>query len=439
MSPSAQFLNPSEAAERLGVSPKALRIYEQRGLLAPIRTVAGWRVYGPVELARAAEIAALRVLGLSLGEVGRVLGGDARGLETALAAHQASLEDRARQLADTLAKVRGLRADLANGRAPAATELAHLLRPTAEVVVAFDLPWPWGGERFELRDIRLLNYIIGPLGSGKTRLAQRLAESLPDAAFLGLERLADGGVSARMRLAADAALQVRVDATLAWLVEEGASMSEALVALLTGLVAAGPAILVVDKLEQGLDKATQEAVIAHLRHRGHLSGLAGGASSDRRRHRLATTSRVRSHFALAQACAGVIAACSLGYRGSGPTDGILAPPTSHRAHPEAKKTSRRIKIMTALRAIARIALVAAALALQTGASQAASDIFLKLQQSAPRSGDIFADINASAPRSTDDFFGDLAKSAPRSDVFGDLAKTAPRGDGLFADIGRTAP
>ena len=95
--------------------------------------------------------------------------------------------------------------------------------------------------------------------------------------------------------------------------------------------------------------------------------------------------------------------------------------------------------MTALRAIARIALVAAALALQAGASQAASDIFLKLQQSAPRSGDVFADINASAPRSTDDFFGDLAKSAPRSDVFGDLAKTAPRGDGLFADIGRTAP
>jgi hypothetical protein len=36
----------------------------------------------------------------------------------------------------------------------------RLLGPTAEFSVAFDLPWPWGGERFELRDVRPLNYII---------------------------------------------------------------------------------------------------------------------------------------------------------------------------------------------------------------------------------------------------------------------------------------
>ena len=59
MSSSSQFLNPSEAAKRLGVSAKALRLYEQRGLIAPVRTMAGWRIYGPAEMARAAEIAAL--------------------------------------------------------------------------------------------------------------------------------------------------------------------------------------------------------------------------------------------------------------------------------------------------------------------------------------------------------------------------------------------
>jgi DNA-binding transcriptional MerR regulator len=32
-------LNSSEAAKRLGVSAKALRIYEQRGLIAPLRGV----------------------------------------------------------------------------------------------------------------------------------------------------------------------------------------------------------------------------------------------------------------------------------------------------------------------------------------------------------------------------------------------------------------
>jgi DNA-binding transcriptional MerR regulator len=261
-------LNPSEAAKRLGVSGKALRLYEQRGLIAPVRTAAGWRAYGPDQMARAAEIAALRALGLSLGQVARVLAGDAQGLGPALAAHQATLEGRVRQLADVMEKVRRLRADLAKGQAPASGELARMLDPASQVSVAFDLPWPWGGERFELRDIRPLNYIIGPLGSGKTRLAKRLAEALPDAAFLGLDRLVDRGAQARAELDADPALKLRVDQTLACLVEDDAIVSEALVALLAGLEAEGPAILVIDMLEQGLDKATQEALIAHLRRRG---------------------------------------------------------------------------------------------------------------------------------------------------------------------------
>ena len=266
MTSSAPFLNPSEAASRLGVSVKALRLYEQRGLVAPLRTAVGWRAYGPDQMARAAEIVALRTLGLSLAAVARVLGGDPQGLEPALAAHQAALEERIRGLAATLAKVRGMRADLAQGNAPAAGDLTHLLGTAAGLGVAFDLPRPWGGERFELRDIRALNYIIGPLGSGKTRLAQRLAEALPGAAFLGLDRLVDGA-AAHARLGTDPALKSRVDAILARLIEDGAQASDALVALLAGLESGGPAVLVVDMVEQGLDQATQEALIAHLRRR----------------------------------------------------------------------------------------------------------------------------------------------------------------------------
>jgi DNA-binding transcriptional MerR regulator len=268
VSSSAQFLNPSEAARRLGVSAKALRLYEQRGLVIPVRTAAGWRAYGPDEMARAAEIAALRALGLSLAQVARVLGGDARDLEPALAAHQTSLEGRICELADTVKRVRGVRADLARGDAPAAGELARLLEPASELQVAFDLPWPWGGERFELRDIRPLNYITGPLGCGKTRLARRLAEMLPGAAFLGLDRSVDGGAAARTKLGADPALKSRVDQALAWLVEDGAVVSEALVILLVGLEAEGPAVLVVDMVEQGLDQVAQQALIAQLRRRG---------------------------------------------------------------------------------------------------------------------------------------------------------------------------
>lgn len=271
MSSSSQFLNPAAAAQQLGVSAKALRLYEQRGLVTPGRTAAGYRAYGPDEMARAAEIVALRALGLSLTQVASVLAGDPQGLEPALATHQATLESRIRDLAGAVETVRQLRADLRQGHSPAAGELARLLAAETELAVAFDLPWPWGGERFELRDIRALNYIIGPLGSGKTRLAMALAEALPGAIFLGLDRLEHSGAPTRAQLDAAPAHKARVDQALAWLVEDGATPSDALTALLAGLESEAASIVMVDTVEQGLDHATQEALIAHLRNRGAAS------------------------------------------------------------------------------------------------------------------------------------------------------------------------
>ena len=218
-------------------------------------------------MARAAEIAALRALGLSLAQVTRVLRGNPQGLEPALAAHQVALEDRIRQLATTVEQVRSLRADLARGQIAAAEELTQLVRPPNEVRVGFDLPWPWGGERFELHDIKPLTYIVGPLGSGKTRLAHAIAENLADAAFIGLDRLADGGAQAEALVGSDPALKARVDRTLAWLVEDDAEVSPALVALAVALESEGATSLVIDMVEQGLDQATQAALIACLRRR----------------------------------------------------------------------------------------------------------------------------------------------------------------------------
>jgi DNA-binding transcriptional MerR regulator len=247
-----RFLNASDAARRLGISTKALRLYEQRGLLAPVRSDAGWRAYGPADLERAAEIVALRAMGFSLAQVARILKGDASGLEPALAAHQASLEAQLGEVVAALDGVRALRADLARGGAPSASDLARTLAPMAGLHVAFDLPWPWGGEPFELRDIRPLTYITGPLGSGKTRLAMRIAEEI-GGVFLGLDR------------AADPSLMPKIEPTVALLVQDSATDTPALRALLNGLETLTP--VVVDLIEQGLDKATQEALIAHLRRR----------------------------------------------------------------------------------------------------------------------------------------------------------------------------
>jgi len=271
MNSSARCLNASEAARRLGVSIKALRLYEQQGLLTPGRSAAGYRVYGPGDLLRAAEVVALRALGLSLAQVARVLDGDAHGLGTALAAHETALDNQIHELVRKLDKVRAVRSDLARGQMPPDGELTRLLDETA-MSVAFELPWPWGGEWFELRDIRPLNYIIGSLGSGKTRLARRLAETLPGAAFLGLDRLQNAGAAAVELLNADPELRSRVNHALAWLIGEGATESEALIALLVGLETDGPEILVVDMIEEGLEQPAQEALITHLRHRAKSGG-----------------------------------------------------------------------------------------------------------------------------------------------------------------------
>lgn len=65
---------------------------------------------------------------------------------------------------------------------------------------------------------------------------------MPDAVFLGLNRLEQGRAAAMDLLKADSALKARVDQALGWLVEEGAVESEAVIALLVGLEIEGPAV-----------------------------------------------------------------------------------------------------------------------------------------------------------------------------------------------------
>jgi len=267
VSQTAPFLSPSETAARLGVSAKALRLYEQRGLVTPLRSAAGWRTYGPEQMARAADVAALRALGLSLAQVERVLDGKPADLDAALVSHEATLGTRIRALSDAAGRVRELRAELALGRMPQAGQLAKLVSGAGRPGIAFELPWPWGGESFALKTLAAITFIVGPLGSGKTRLALRLAETLPGAAFLDLDRAKDPE-SLRNRLAANPALAATIDEHLHWLAEEGATPSDALLALLVGLEAEGHGAIVVDMVEQGLDATTQAALIAHLRRRG---------------------------------------------------------------------------------------------------------------------------------------------------------------------------
>ncbi|MGX9884555.1 MerR family transcriptional regulator [Streptomyces sp. NPDC002276] len=61
-----------EAAAAAGTTPRALRLYEARGLLRPPpRTPSGQREYGPAEVARVRVIRDLLALGLTLEDLRR--------------------------------------------------------------------------------------------------------------------------------------------------------------------------------------------------------------------------------------------------------------------------------------------------------------------------------------------------------------------------------
>ncbi len=77
-------------ARLTGVTIKALRHYERRGLLAPRRTAAGHRRYTLQDLRRLDEILALKSLGLPLVDVKRIA---ERGDVGALVAHRTRLAD----------------------------------------------------------------------------------------------------------------------------------------------------------------------------------------------------------------------------------------------------------------------------------------------------------------------------------------------------------
>ncbi|PIV33345.1 MAG: hypothetical protein COS34_08245 [Lysobacterales bacterium CG02_land_8_20_14_3_00_62_12] len=82
-----------QIAERSGVSAKALRLYEQRGLLKPCtHSVAGYRLYGPEALRRLMQIVLLKRSGFTLTQIGELLVRDAAAAAPLLAARIATLE-----------------------------------------------------------------------------------------------------------------------------------------------------------------------------------------------------------------------------------------------------------------------------------------------------------------------------------------------------------
>ena len=129
-----RHLSPAEVARRFAVSIKALRLYESRGLLKPMRTANGstgaaWRAYGPDQIARLHQILALKRLGLPLARIGEILSGADR-LEPVLALQERVLVQDGERVSRALGLVRAARAKLAAGQALSIDDLATLTKET---------------------------------------------------------------------------------------------------------------------------------------------------------------------------------------------------------------------------------------------------------------------------------------------------------------------
>ncbi|WP_426304911.1 MerR family transcriptional regulator [Acidovorax facilis] len=264
MSSHVEPLLAAEASRHLGVSAKALRLYEQKGLLQPTRTVAGYRHYSQKDLMVAQDIVALRALGLSLAQIQRALRGDAAAMDLALASREAQLAAEFAAMKKASDRLRNMRHSLSHGQAQQPGDLSVALG-TSQTAVSLELPWPWDGEQLVLPELAPLTYLVGPLGSGKTRLALGLAQALKGARYLGIDRL-DDPLCSGYEFELNQIEVAKIESHIECLREEGAVDIQPLRLLMSALEAqGGRQPLVVDMIEGGLTRPSQEALLPLLR------------------------------------------------------------------------------------------------------------------------------------------------------------------------------
>lgn len=105
-------LGIGELARRTGLSVPAIRFYEAKGLIAPLRTGGNQRRYLRADIRRLSFVLIAQNLGLSLGEIAQALAGLPQG-RTPTAADWTRISEAIRQRIDMqIARLGKVRADL---------------------------------------------------------------------------------------------------------------------------------------------------------------------------------------------------------------------------------------------------------------------------------------------------------------------------------------
>ena len=97
-------LDITEVARLTGLTSRALRFYETRGLVRPLRSASGRRYYGPTELESLHKVIVMKRAGLTLAQIQRLTSGRDLDLRALIQAQLEVLEERER----SIVKSRGL-------------------------------------------------------------------------------------------------------------------------------------------------------------------------------------------------------------------------------------------------------------------------------------------------------------------------------------------
>src|SRR3954452_24184512 len=128
MDPLDTPLDIRDVAKRTGLTSRALRFYEARGLLKPLRTYSGRRLYGRGELERVQQILALKRAGLSLAQIGKLTSRGQMDLAAVIEAQLDIIEQRKLELEEAKALLLTAKSRIDRGEPVDAATFCSLIR-----------------------------------------------------------------------------------------------------------------------------------------------------------------------------------------------------------------------------------------------------------------------------------------------------------------------
>jgi DNA-binding transcriptional MerR regulator len=121
-------LDIAEVARRTGLTSRALRFYEARGLVKPLRSASGRRFYGPGELEQVNRILALKRAGLTLAQIQRLSHGRSLDLPRLIEAQLEAIEGRRHELEEAKALLLAVKSRIDRGEPVDAATFCSLIR-----------------------------------------------------------------------------------------------------------------------------------------------------------------------------------------------------------------------------------------------------------------------------------------------------------------------